>query len=70
MDWLEERVTPDGFWPATFSIMDISLMCPLMYGEVRDVFQFRTGQWPAIAAMIDALQERPSVKATPVVPPK
>ena len=68
VDWLEERVTPDGFGPGTFSIMDISLMCPLLYGEARDAFQFRTGQWPAIAVMVDALQERPSVMATPVVP--
>ena len=64
LDWLEQRVTADGFWPGTLSIMDISLMCPLIYGEVREVFQFRSGQWPRIAAMIDALQERTSIKAT------
>ena len=68
MDWLEERATPEGFWPGTFSIMDISLLCPLMYGEERGVFHHRTGQWPTIAAMIDALSDRPSVKATPVTP--
>lgn len=67
LDWLEERTTPEGFWPGTFSIMDISLTCPLLYGEERDAFQFRTGQWPTITKMIDALQDRPSVKTTPVV---
>ncbi|MGI9476039.1 MAG: glutathione S-transferase family protein [Hyphomicrobiaceae bacterium] len=68
LDWLEERATPEGFWPGTFSIMDVSLMCPLLYGEERDIFQYRTGHWPTISALIDALSERASVKATPVTP--
>ena len=66
LDWLEDRVLDAGFWPGTMSIMDISLMCPLLYGEKREVFQFRTGQWPKITGMIDTLQDRPSVVRTPL----
>jgi hypothetical protein len=32
LDWLEERITPDGFWPEVFSIMDLNLLCPLLWG--------------------------------------
>ncbi|TAJ34146.1 MAG: glutathione S-transferase family protein, partial [Reyranella sp.] len=28
LDWLEERVTDEGFAPGWFSIMDISFVCP------------------------------------------
>jgi glutathione S-transferase len=66
LDWLEPKVTPEGFWPGVFSYMDINLMCPLLYGEKRGVFDFRTGQWPGIAAMVDHWRDRPSVAATPV----
>lgn len=72
LDWLEARVTEEGFWPGCFSVMDINLMCPLLYGEKRGVFDFRSGRWPKIAGMIDAVQARPSVANTPVNdwPPK
>ena len=66
LDWLEQRITPQGFWPEVFSIMDLNLMCPLLYGEKRGTFDFRTGQWPKIASMIDRWQSRPSILATPV----
>jgi glutathione S-transferase len=45
LDWLEQRCTREGFWPGTFSVMDINLMCPLIYGEVRKTFDFRVGRW-------------------------
>jgi glutathione S-transferase len=66
LDWLEQRCTPEGFWPGTFSVMDINLMCPLIYGEARNAFDFRTGRWPRITGMVDRWKERPSVKATPI----
>lgn len=66
LDWLEQRITPNGFWPQVFSIMDLNLMCPLLYGEKRGTFDFRTGQWPNIASMIDRWQSRPSIIATPI----
>jgi glutathione S-transferase len=66
LDWLEKRIADGGFWPGVFSVMDINLMCPLMYGEKRGTFDFRTGQWPGIAAMIDRWAARPSLLATPL----
>jgi glutathione S-transferase len=68
LDWLERRIQADGggFWPGTFSIMDLNLMCPLLYGEKRGTFDLRTGQWPRVVAMVDRWQSRPSVAATPV----
>ena len=66
LDWLEERVTPSGFWPGTFSVMDISLLCPLLFAENRDVFQYRDGKWPKIVEMIDVLQKRKSVIASEI----
>jgi glutathione S-transferase len=69
LDWLEARIGAEGFWPGVFSVMDLNLMCPLLYGEKRGSFDFRTGQWPRIAAMVDRWQSRPSVAATPVNEP-
>ena len=64
LDWLEPRCSQEGFWPGTFSIMDINLMCPLRYGEVRNVFDFRQSRWPNITAMYDYWQSRNTVAAT------
>ena len=66
LDWLEQRVTAEGFWPGTFSVMDMNLMFPLLYGEKRGAFDYRGGRWPRITAMIDHWQNRPSVLATPL----
>ena len=46
LDWLEERITEAGFWPGVCSVMDVSLMCPLIYGEKRGTFYYRSGRWP------------------------
>lgn len=72
LDWLEHRVTPEGFWPGVFSVMDMNLMFPLIYGERRGTFDFRSGRWTGIAAMIDHWAQRPSVLATPIndLPPR
>lgn len=72
LNWLEQRISGEGFWPGTFSVMDINLMCPLLYGEKRKIFDFRTGKWPRITELIDQLQDRQSVASTPVNewPPK
>jgi glutathione S-transferase len=66
LDWLEAHITADGFWPGCFSLMDINLICPLLFAEKRGVFAFRDGKWPRIAAMVDGHQARASVRATPV----
>ncbi|HWA47484.1 MAG TPA: glutathione S-transferase family protein [Dongiaceae bacterium] len=72
LDWLEPQLSAEGFWPGTFSLMDINLLCPLLFGEKRGVFAFRGRQWPNVEAMIDRWQPRPSVAATPVgdLPPR
>lgn len=66
LDWLELRCANEGFWPGTLSVMDINLMCPLIYGEARKTFDYRTGRWPKIVALVDRLQTRPSVASTPI----
>ncbi len=37
LDWLEATVTDEGFAPGWFSIMDIALICPLIFCETRGV---------------------------------
>jgi glutathione S-transferase len=66
LDWLEQRIAPQGFWPEVFSVMDLNLMCALLWGEARGAIQFRTGQSPKIVAMTDRWQSRPSLLATPI----
>ena len=72
LDWLEMQIEPEGFWPEKFSVMDIYLLCALLYGEKRDLLNFRSGHWPTIELTIDQWQHRPSIAATPVGdwPPK
>ncbi len=62
LDWLEEQATPEGFWPGTFSVMDISLICPLHYAETRGVIQWRNR--PKLTALYDHWRTRPSVSTT------
>lgn len=66
LDWLEQRITPTGFWPGTFSVMDMNLMFPLLFAEKRGAFDYRGGRWPKITAMIDYWRIRPSIVATPI----
>jgi glutathione S-transferase len=69
LDWLEQRITPQGFWPEVFSVMDLNLLCALRWGEARGAIKFHTGQWPKIVAMTDRWQSRPSLLATPITTP-
>lgn len=69
LDWLEDRITPQGFWPEVFSVMDLNLMCALLWGEARGAINFHTGQWPRIVAMTDRWQSRPSLLATSLTAP-
>ncbi|MGI9522804.1 MAG: glutathione S-transferase family protein [Hyphomicrobiaceae bacterium] len=66
LDWLETQIHDKGFWPGTFSVMDINLLCPLLYAEDRGIFDFRTGQWPKVAAMVDSWGLRQSVLSTAI----
>jgi glutathione S-transferase len=64
LDWLEARIGAEGFWPGTFSAMDINLLCALLYGEVRKVVSFRDGRWTKIAAWVQRTETRPSIVET------
>jgi glutathione S-transferase len=66
LDWLEERISAEGFWPEVFSVMDLNLMCALLWGEKRGVLAFRDCNWPKIVAMVERWQSRSSMLATPV----
>jgi len=64
LDWLEMRVTPEGFAAGWFSVMDIAFICVMSYCEGRDVMPWR-GR-PRLEALYDGSQSRPSVAATPI----
>lgn len=64
LDWLEADVTDEGFAPGWFSIMDIALICPLIFCEMRGVAAWR-GR-PRLEALVARYQSRPSLLATPL----
>ena len=68
LDWLEaERVTPDGFMPGFFSVMDIEFIGAVVYAETRDVAPWR-GR-PKLEALLQHFADRPSIAATRPKPP-
>ena len=64
LDWLEGKVTSEGFAPGWFSIMDIAFICPMVYCETRGVMPWR-GR-PKLEALYERHQTRPSLLATPI----
>jgi glutathione S-transferase len=64
LDWLEAEVTDDGFAPGWFSIMDIALICPLLFCEARGVMAWRGRR--KLEALVERHQQRPSLLATPL----
>jgi glutathione S-transferase len=66
LDWLEEQMTPLGFWPGVFSVMDLALICPLDYAETRGVLAWRGRA--KLAGWYQYWQMRPSVMATAETP--
>jgi len=64
LDWLEERATADGFVPGWFSIMDINLICPILYAQKREIIELR-GR-PNLESIVARFSDRPSVASTPV----
>lgn len=64
LDWLEGKVTSEGFAPGWFSIMDIAFICPMVYCETRGVMPWR-GR-PKREALHERHQTRPSLLATPI----
>lgn len=66
LDWLETKASPEGFWPATFSVMDLNPLCPLAFAEKRGIFRLDAGRWPKLARALEFHAERPSVVNMPV----
>jgi glutathione S-transferase len=64
LDALEKTVTDEGFAPGWFSIMDIALICPLVFCETRGVTAWRGRT--KLDALVDRHQARPSLLATPI----
>lgn len=64
LDWLEERVTDEGFAPGWFSIMDIAFLCPVGFCEAREIMPWRGRR--KLDALFDRCRTRPSLLATPV----
>lgn len=67
LDWLEQQATPEGFAPGYFSLMDIAFICNATFAETRPMLPWR-GR-PALEALYDRHQNRPSIMATPIGPP-
>ena len=64
LDWLEDRVTDEGFAPGWFSIMDIAFLCPVGFCEARGIMPWR-GR-PQLEALFERHRSRPSMLATPI----
>lgn len=64
LDWLEAAATRDGFVPGWFTMMDISFICHIGYGEARDVVTL--GNRPTLAALREKFSSRPSVRHTEI----
>lgn len=64
LDWLEARVTDEGFAPGWYSVMDIALFCPLAFCEARNIMPWR-GR-PKLEALFASCDKRPSALATPI----
>ena len=62
LDWLEERATPEGFVPGTFTIMDVKLMCALGFLTRRGQENWRDRK--NLAGLHEFFQSRPSIQAT------
>ena len=69
LDWLEQRVTEEGFAPGWFSVMDIAFLCPVAFCEVRGIMPWRGRR--KLEALFERHRDRPSMGATRpnVLPP-
>ncbi len=62
LDWLEERIGPEGFHPGIISVQDVALACLILWTESRGEIAWR-GR-PGIEAMVSRLEGRPAFLAT------
>jgi glutathione S-transferase len=68
LDWLETRVTPQGFVPGVFSIQDLNLTIALLWLDFRQPLPWRGQGRPRLEALVERYRERPSLLATQPVP--
>lgn len=68
LDWLEARLSPQGFHPETISVQDIALAVFILWTESRGPIDWH-GR-PKIAALVARLDQRPSFVATAPRPHK
>ena len=66
LDWLEKHATPEGYWPGTFSVMDLNALCAVAFAERRGVLDFDRDRWPVLGALLSLHARRRSVMQTPV----
>jgi glutathione S-transferase len=62
LDWLEQRATPEGFVPGTFSVQDMNLVCALTWINFRKPIDLQMR--PKVTAILERYNARPSVAAT------
>jgi glutathione S-transferase len=62
LDWLDGQATPQGFFPGSFSVQDIALICALEFGEWREIFPWRGRA--NLEGVMTRFHDRPSVAAT------
>ena len=62
LDWLEKQMPAEGFWPGTFSALDLNLVCTLAWLDLRNPVPWR-GR-PKLEAFMERFSARPSVLAT------
>jgi glutathione S-transferase len=62
LDWLEARVSPEGYIPGQFSIQDLNLVCALTWADFRKPFEWRGRK--NLERMVSSYIERSSVKET------
>ena len=62
LDWLEKQLPAEGFWPGTFSAMDVNLICALGWFDLRKPVPWR-GR-PKLETFMERHNTRPSVLAT------
>ena len=61
-DWLDERVTEEGFLPGWFSVQDIAALCAIEFVERRQIASWRGRK--RLEAFYDTFRERPAVAFT------
>jgi glutathione S-transferase len=62
LDWLEHKVSGNGFWPGIVSAQDVVLACILQWTESRGPIDWR-GR-PGLERIVAQLQDRPSFTET------